>query len=154
LATQLEYTNAFQKRNVDAGLCPCGRERREGRAKCQKCAEDRKKWYEDHKELILEKMKQAHVKLKQEVFNHYGGICTCCGEEWLPFLQLDHTYGGGEHHRAQVKKETGSSAMYAWVKRNNFPDCFQVLCANCNMAKGANNKKCIHQLLNETKERI
>ena len=35
--------------------------------------------------------------------------------------------------------------MYEWIKRNNYPDGFQVLCWNCNSGKGANGGICPHE---------
>jgi hypothetical protein len=73
-------------------------------------------------------------KLRQEVIVHYGGRCICCGETNLAFLVIDHKDGGGNKHRKQIG---GGTQTTAWIKRNGFPDMFQILCANCNSAKGA-----------------
>ena len=73
---------------------------------------------------------------KIRVFEHYGGSppkCACCGETHLEFLSLDHINGGGNKHR----KEVGfGSQLYSWLIKNKFPSGFQVLCFNCNCAKG------------------
>lgn len=60
--------------------------------------------------------------------------CKCCGVEQLEFLGLDHIDGGGNAHRKEVKRNGNS--FYNWLKRNNYPTGLQVLCHNCNMAKG------------------
>ena len=74
-------------------------------------------------------------KLKLEVFNGYGGpICACCGEKHIEFLSIDHVHGGGTKHRESLGKTT--TMLYRWLKRNNYPAGFQVLCHNCNQAKG------------------
>ena len=57
--------------------------------------------------------------------------CNCCGESTLEFMSIDHINGGGYKH----KKSIGGD-MYGWLIRNNFPKGFQVLCHNCNLAKG------------------
>jgi len=72
--------------------------------------------------------------LRREVLDHYGGICACCGEATLEFLSLDHKNGGGTKHRQELGLR--GSGIWAWVKRENFPDMFQVLCHNCNQAIG------------------
>jgi hypothetical protein len=72
--------------------------------------------------------------LRSEVINHYGGKCVCCGEDKLPFLSLDHKNGGGTKHRNELGLR--GSGIWAWAKRHGFPDMFQVLCHNCNQAKG------------------
>jgi hypothetical protein len=146
---QNEYSKNYQQKNKDLGLCPCGRDRREGKVRCQKCADDRQTWYKDNRDVTLERAQESHMKLKQEVITAYGGSCVCCGEDWLPFLVLDHINGGGSKHRQQIETETGSRNLYAWVKRNKYPKGIQVLCANCNMAKGSKGHKCIHELQRE-----
>ncbi len=72
--------------------------------------------------------------LRREVLDHYGGVCVCCGETTLQFLALDHKNGGGNKHRQKLKLR--GSAIWAWAKRENFPDMFQVMCHNCNQAIG------------------
>lgn len=62
----------------------------------------------------------------------YGGKCQCCNEDREAFLQIDHVNGDGANHRRNM----GSSAkVYKWLKDHSYPSGFQVLCANCNMAK-------------------
>ena len=73
--------------------------------------------------------------IRVEVLAHYGGPvprCACCGQSDVRFLCIDHINGGGRAHRRSLK----SQSVYAWLKRNSYPEGFQVLCHNCNMAKG------------------
>ncbi len=75
----------------------------------------------------------------------YSGIppkCACCGENIMEFLSVDHINGGGNKHREEIG--VGKS-IYPWLIRNNFPKGFQILCYNCNMAKGFCGK-CPHKL--------
>lgn len=69
------------------------------------------------------------------VFSHYltdGRLqCACCHESYIEFLELDHINNDGWIHRKLIH-----GSMYDWVIRNNFPPGFQLLCTNCNMAKG------------------
>ena len=68
------------------------------------------------------------------VFNAYGGyICKCCGESNSAFLVLDHVNGNGNKHRKEIG--TSSTNLQLWLKKNNYPEGFQVLCYNCNNAK-------------------
>lgn len=62
----------------------------------------------------------------------YGNACKCCGETTPEFLQIDHVNNDGAEHRREVG--TGN-AVYWWLIKNNYPEGFQVLCANCNYAK-------------------
>jgi len=63
----------------------------------------------------------------------YGGICACCGESRFAFLTIDHIDGGGTKHRQNF---TSNQAFYRWLLDER-RDGFQVLCYNCNCAKGA-----------------
>lgn len=74
------------------------------------------------------------------VLNAYGNKCTCCGETRNQFLSIDHVNGGGNKHR----KEIGHGHVYSWIRRNGFPPDFQILCHNCNLAKGFYGK-CPHK---------
>jgi hypothetical protein len=105
-----------------------------------------KQWYLDNKEAVLQKHKEwksenkARIRtqsrelrqgIKQEVIAHYGGRCSCCGQDDLDTLCIDHINDNGAEHRKTV---TGDN-MYRWIKDNNYPADLQVLCANCNYAK-------------------
>lgn len=78
--------------------------------------------------------------LKREVLTRYcpDGILKCADpyhrhktpETDIDVLTLDHINGGG---RKQLK-ETGKR-LYFWVKNNNYPNGFQVLCFSCQMKK-------------------
>jgi hypothetical protein len=43
-------------------------------------------------------------------------------------LEIDHAEGGGNQHRRKI----GWSRLYHWLKRNNYPEGFRVLCPTCN----------------------
>lgn len=76
--------------------------------------------------------------VRLEVLTHYSGgrpKCACCGEETLEFLAVDHIHGGGNAHRKAIRQSSGSS-MNKWLKKNNYPAGFRVLCHNCNAARG------------------
>ncbi len=100
---------------------------------CKSC---KQKLYKENKRRFKLNHKQYQHRLKIEVIKHYGNICSCCGEDCIAFLQIDHINGGGNKHRlAVVGSKQGGYSFYLWLRRNNFPKGFQVLCANCNMAK-------------------
>ena len=79
-------------------------------------------------------------KLRREALMAYGGArCVCCGEITLEFLGIDHIDGGGSKHfdpQYGGKKKLGSVGLYRWLKAHNYPSGYQVLCHNCNLAKG------------------
>ena len=78
---------------------------------------------------------------KEASINAYGGKCACCGESHMAFLVIDHIENNGARHREEMGylshgRWIGSgTTMHSWLKRNGYPEGFQVLCANCNMAK-------------------
>jgi hypothetical protein len=79
--------------------------------------------------------KACRLKLKKEIFNHYGNKCACCGEDNLAVLSIDHINGGGRKH-IQGLKNKKKVLFYQWLKNEGFPPGFRTLCMNCNMAKG------------------
>lgn len=69
------------------------------------------------------------------VLLHYSDgqlCCKCCGETIYEFLSLDHIDGGGTQHR----KSLGSKYIISELISLGMPVGYQVLCHNCNMAKG------------------
>ena len=60
-----------------------------------------------------------------------------CGHTDPRVLQVDHLHGGGSAHR----KKIGASpiTLFKAIKEN--PDQFQLLCANCNWVKRAEEKE-------------
>jgi hypothetical protein len=112
--------------------------------------ENVRRWRAEHPEkaaelarISREKVKAYHIKLRYETFEHYGGAkCACCGETTYEFLCIDHINGGGNAHRRTIV--TAGKNIYLYLKRNNYPPGYQVLCYNCNNAKGFYGK-CPHQ---------
>ncbi len=102
--------------------------------------ETQKKWIEKNKEHYLEWRRnwgkayqvKRKFKLRVEAIEKYGGRCVCCGEDEYKFLTIDHINNDGAEHRKKVP----ISYLTEWLKRNKYPSGFQLLCYNCNMAKG------------------
>lgn len=85
---------------------------------------------------------------RDAVFQAYGGyVCCCCGEDEPMFMTIDHIDNDGAEHRRELgtKIGRGGSGFFDWLRRNNFPPGFQVLCRNCNWGKHANGGVCPHQ---------
>lgn len=118
----------------------------------EEISEYQRGYYQRHREQVIARsalrhqLNKAHCNelncerrrnLKTEVITHYGnGQCTCvkCGFNDIRALSIDHINGGG----CRQKQETGlraGSAIYAWLKRNNYPDGYQTLCHNCQWIK-------------------
>jgi len=78
--------------------------------------------------------------------------CNCCGEKsYLEFLALDHIAGKKQmdSELELVKLEYSSKLkglrLHKWIIKNDYPDGFQILCHNCNNAKGFYGK-CPHEM--------
>ncbi len=99
----------------------------------EKAAEYRKR----HPERTREAQRRSHAKTKREAMEAYGGVCACCGETEPDFLSIDHMNNDGAEHRRQLGgRNYGGTNMYRWLRQNDYPEGFQVLCYNCNLAKG------------------
>jgi hypothetical protein len=73
-------------------------------------------------------------RIRLEVLRHYSEEiprCKKCGENHLEFLEIDHINGGGRKQR----RESGCMNIYLKLRRENFPEGYQVLCSNCNIKK-------------------
>ena len=111
------------------------KERRSFRADCKRCETRRViTHYYANKESWLRVHKAYVLKIRKQVIEHYGGKCACCGETTLEFLGIDHKRGGGNKHRKALNLYGYN--FYLWIIRNNYPKSLQVLCHNCNLAKG------------------
>lgn len=81
---------------------------------------------------------RTNRNLKLQVLSHYSKgkpTCVMCGIDDLDVLCLDHINGGGEAHRRTIPHDGNGLHLYWWIKNNNFPNGFQVLCLNCNWKK-------------------
>lgn len=117
---------ARDARRKAEGVCvQCGQSAAVGRPRCSKCMA-----------YVRRKQAKCAVDTKRAVFDHYGRRCVCCGETTPEFLSVDHVDGGGTKHRESLAGGKSGSGFYRWLRRNNFPAGFQVLCFNCNCAKG------------------
>lgn len=83
----------------------------------------------------LKQREEDSRRLKEEIIQHYGGKCACCGEPELVFLDIDHVRGGGKSHRKIVGF---GNKFYRWLKKQGWPKGYQVLCRNCNWSKYVN----------------
>jgi len=106
--------------------------------------------------------KERRETLKEDVFSHYSKIhsnsdipcCRCCGESsHMEFLTMDHIAGRKQMDSEPELLKLGYSSklsaqpLNVWIIDNNFPEGFQILCINCNFAKGhSKDNKCPHQL--------
>lgn len=100
----------------------------------------RQKYYQKNRTKFLAVAKENGLLQRQitrdKVFNYYcrGNIrCNCCGETEVKFLTVDHIEGRKKWNHDH--NMTGYS-LWIWLVHHNFPIGFQILCMNCNWAKG------------------
>lgn len=103
-----------------------------------------KEWRKKNPEKVKAQRARTRARLRADVLGAYGGKCQCCGESEVKFLSIDHINGGGAKHRRALKIRT-PERFYCWLRMNGYPkDQFQILCHNCNLAKGFYGK-CPHK---------
>jgi hypothetical protein len=140
--------NDFVKSRSDEMTCTkCGKTKpleefrklksaRNGRMQpCRACENIRKRaTYPRYQKNNNERAKKENKKIRLTILTAYGNKCACCGESEPKFLALDHIHNDGAKHRKELG---GTNRVYYWAIRNNFPkDVLQLLCHNCNLAKG------------------
>ena len=102
------------------------------------------KWQRANKEKYNLSVRVAQQKCRVEVLLKYGGKCVCCGENEIKFLAIDHIYGNGKRHRKRLQRS--GTRFYYYLKKIGYPKkSYQILCHNCNLAKGFYGK-CPHQI--------
>jgi hypothetical protein len=134
----------------------------EGKAYRKKHADYAREWRKKNREKFRATQKRAQQSTRLEALQHYSKEvpkCACCGEQGIPFLTIDHINGDGAAHRREIgmaqgnveqverqkqKVSMGGNGFVYWLKKNNWPEGFQVLCANCNFAKRSG-AECPHQ---------
>lgn len=79
-------------------------------------------------------------RMRADILSFFGGACARCGVTDARVLQMDHKDGGGIKDR-----EKGFSLFYRHRLIKNEPEVarfrFQLLCANCNWIKRAENRE-------------
>jgi hypothetical protein len=147
-------TNQRQRaKHLAEGMCGrCGKNIPEpGFITCPDCLKKGRERYVDSRdqeggrERNNRLVRERSYLLRQAVLAHYGGQCACCGEAQEVFLTVDHIGGGGNEHRRQINGTHRSATFYRWLKNNNYPPGYQVLCCNCNYAKHRDGR-CPHEV--------
>lgn len=82
-------------------------------------------------------LRKSANKRRMAALSYYsnGDIkCACCEDGHIEFLVIDHINGGGRKHRAEIGD--GGQSIFSWLKKNNYPQGYRVLCHNCNSSLG------------------
>lgn len=108
-------------------------------------------WAANNPERAAARRARYLVRIRREVFEHYGWTCVCCGYADSRFLTLDHANGNGGQERiaryganSGGAKNTIQQTYYDYRKQGRWRDDLQVMCWNCNCAKG-NGPWCPHE---------
>lgn len=89
--------------------------------------------------------KRERLKLIIDAFNALGWTCSCCGEDDIRFLSLDHIEGNGGQQRKELN--LNCQQIYRLARQQGFPkDKWQILCMNCNSARWQFDGICPHRL--------
>jgi hypothetical protein len=110
------------------------------------------KYASEHREQARTYQIRLRRRLRWEVLTAYGGDppkCACCGETFEVFLTIDHMNDDGGKQRKNGSHGAGLK-FYRWLRNNEYPDGFQVLCFNCNTGRSI--LKCSSRELKEVLE--
>ena len=94
----------------------------------------------------------------KQISNSNIPCCNCCGENsHVDFLAIDHMAGKNQMDSEPELIKLGYSSklkgkfLINWIMKNNCPEGFQILCHNCNVAKGliGNDNTCTHEAIHQ-----
>lgn len=106
----------------------------------EKLSAQSKKWRNNNPARVNKNKRKERENLKMEVLGRYSGnkiCCAICGFDDTRALQIDHIDNNGAEERREVlgNRLCAGTTFYRWVRRQNYPEGYQVLCANCNIIK-------------------
>ena len=96
---------------------------------------DPKAYYQKNKERLKLQGLEDYYRLKKQALDAYGGHCCMCGNSDYRVLEIDHKFNDGAEHR---RRDKSAKNLPRWLKNNNYPNGFQILCANCHRIKHTN----------------
>lgn len=96
---------------------------------------DNKKRRGDCRFCINTRTRNKWRQVREQIFNHYGWECKCCGETIREFLSLDHINNDGYLDKNPNGDKKSGKELYSLVIKQGFPDKYQTLCMNCNWGK-------------------
>lgn len=137
-----EFTNDKRRRDGRGAYCkPCSRAIRLAwvAANAGRVRAKNEQWAKANptkrKAIAARHAKKERREDRDAAFAAYGGaFCARCGEASVQCLTIDHVNNDGAQHR----KTFTPGKINRWLRLNNYPKGFQVLCRNCNWLKHAN----------------
>ncbi len=116
----------FKLKRLKNHLCiRCGKPAAIAKAHCEDCG---------HK-LSLANSRRLQ-EWRKRVIQGYGGCCACCGETQYEFLSIDHKEYRACEEQDKFGRYLTTTELCKIIIQENFPDTYQLLCYNCNMALG------------------
>ena len=104
----------------------------------EKTKEYANKNYANNREKIIQQKIFSNTKMRRlarlDCIKHYSNdknMCSCCGENHIEFLAIDHIKGNGNEHRKSLK-----DYLPLILKRKKYPKGYRILCHNCNSSIG------------------
>ena len=103
--------------------------------------------YYRHRERILQEREDLKIEAltpySKKMSNSNVPCCVCvkCREKEIKFLTIDHIHG---RRLMGHSPDLNGKPLYKWIIKNNFPDGLQVMCYNCNIAKGSSKSCPVH----------
>ena len=94
----------------------------------------------------------------KQISNSNIPCCNCCGENsHVDFLDIDHIAGKNQMDsepeliKLDYSSKLKGKGLINWIMENNYPEGFQILCHNCNVAKGliGNKNTCTHETIHQ-----
>lgn len=106
------------------------------RARAEDARDYARRWRRQNPEARAAQHQREREQLRDQVFEHYGHACACCGA--TENLSIDHINGEGRAHRLELfgRANAAGKDFWRWLRRNGFPDGFQTLCKRCGSSKG------------------
>jgi len=122
------------------------------RANIEENKQKKREYYYQNRDRILRDRNVARnnaryfAKLKQEVYNHYGNRCYCCGLDDPRFLSIEHLNNDGFTQTYRSGRKVSGTTMYKGIIDNDFPADIVLACYNCNCGRAHHdrNGKCPH----------
>lgn len=110
------------------------KQRASGYYQTEKYKQYRKEYFATHPknpESSRRDVSKHHLTARRKFLEMYGNKCNCCGESNYEFLTIEHRLG----QRGQPRKDTSREAYKKAIENYN-PEVYEILCMNCNHAKG------------------
>lgn len=108
-----------------------------------------KEYRETHRKANAVWHRQGRQREKERVISHYSNgtmACKRCGFSDIRALSIDHIKGNGAKERRTIgMPKGGGDFFYRWLKKQNYPEGYQVLCMNCQWIKRSENSEVPHR---------